>query len=82
MDSQSKTNLRCSLALMDRLKLQYGWEAAVEAMSAAVRNGSLNHSDAAVLVARLTGYGIAVPPSPGPDLGEYDSAFLRGGAAI
>ena len=33
-------------------------------------------SDATILAARITGYGIDTPPEPGPSLKIYDQTFL------
>ena len=42
----------------------------------AIKAGSVNRSDAAILAARITGYGIDTPPEPGPSLAIYDQVFL------
>ena len=39
-------------------------------------NPGVNKSDAVILAARITGYGIYTPPEPGPSLEVYDQAFL------
>ena len=38
--------------------------------------GIVNRSDAAILAARITGYGIDTSPEPGPSLAIYDQVFL------
>lgn len=79
MDSQPKPLLRSCLQMMQKLSEQYGTEAAISAMELTVKNGSVNICDAAVLAARITGYGIDTPPEKGPELDIYDDLFLKGG---
>lgn len=76
IDGLSRDGRKESVGLLSRLSQQYGAEAAVGAMETAVRNGSVNTSDATVLAARISGYGIDTPPDPGPSLDVYDMAFL------
>lgn len=82
MDSQPKEGRKDCLRIMDELTGQYGWQAAVEAMGMAASRGGINICDAAVLAARITGYGIDTPPEPGPPLSVYDQAFLGKGDAL
>lgn len=83
MDAQPREELKTSLKMMNELTVQYGYEAAVSAMKMSAERGSINICDAAVLAARITGYGIDTPPEPGPPLEVYDKAFLcKGGESI
>ena len=79
MDAQPKPVLRSCLRMMKELAGQYGVKAAISAMELTVKNGSVNICDAAVLAARITGYGIDTPPEQGPPLDVYDELFLKGG---
>ncbi|MCL1981651.1 MAG: IS21 family transposase [Clostridiales bacterium] len=76
MDAQTKESRKNTLRIMDELTGQYGWDAAVKAMEIAAGRGGVNICDAAVLAARITGYGIDTPPEPGPALSVYDQMFL------
>ena len=51
-------------------------KAAVDALKLAIEKNSVNKSDATILAARITGYGIDTPPEPGPSLAIYDQTFL------
>ncbi len=42
----------------------------------ALKNGSINASDATIIAQRINGYGLNTPPEPGPSLVVYDEAFL------
>lgn len=77
LDHLSRPELRASLRLLHDLAEQYGYHAALSAMSMAAEHGSINRSDTAILAARITGYGIDTPPGPGPSLTVYDKAFLH-----
>jgi transposase len=76
MDSQPKERRKDCLRIMDELTSQYGWPAAAKAMGMVAARGGLSMCDAAVLAARITGYGIDTPPDPGPPLSVYDEVFL------
>ena len=76
IDSQSKVERKSTLRLLNELSMQYGLEAAVNALDLAIKNKSVNKSDTAILAARITGYGIDTPPEPGPSLEIYDQTFL------
>ena len=73
MDSQPKKELRESLKIMDVLNRQYGFDAALSAMTMVAERGQINLCDAAILAARMTGYGIHTPPEAGPPLSVYDA---------
>lgn len=79
MDAQPKEKLKDCLRIMNELTSQYGFQAAAGAMEMVCARGSINICDAAVLAARITGYGIYTPPESGPALCVYDEAFLPGG---
>ncbi|MBO5567651.1 MAG: IS21 family transposase [Clostridia bacterium] len=76
IDSQSKPDRKSTIQLLNELAGQYGVDAAVNALQMAIQKNSVNKSDAAILAARITGYGIDTPPEPGPSLAIYDQAFL------
>lgn len=76
IDSQSKAERKSTLRLLNDLSGQYGLDAAVQALQMAIQKKSVNQSDAAILAARITGYGIDTPPEPGPSLSIYDETFL------
>ena len=48
----------------------------MDALKLAIEKNSVNKSDATILAARITGYGIDTPPEPGPSLAIYDQTFL------
>lgn len=80
IDSQPRSGRKSSVRLLSDLSKQYGYETAVSALEIAIRNNSVNKSDAAILAARISGYGIDTPPEPGPSLSVYDEAFLPAGS--
>jgi hypothetical protein len=82
MDIQTKERRKDCLRIMNELTGQYGWPAAVKAMGMATTRGAVNMCDAAVLAARITGYGIDTPPDPGPPLSVYDQVFLGKGGEL
>lgn len=77
LDSQSKQELRESIRLLGELTKDYGMENALAAMEEALNRGRLNIADTSILAARMAGYGLQTPPDSGPDLLEYDLAFLK-----
>ena len=76
IDIQSRAERKFCVRLLSELTKEYGYDAAVGALELSIRAGSVNKSDAAILAARITGYGIDTPPEPGPSLDIYDQAFL------
>ena len=76
IDNQQKVERKSTLRLLNELAGQYGVEAAVNALQLAIQKNSVNKSDATILAARITGYGIDTPPEPGPSLEIYDQTFL------
>ena len=84
MDKAGKVERKHCLSLMTDLTEKYGFLPAVKAMDMALRDGKISSSDAQIIAARITGYGIDTPPSDGPSLEAYDKSFLpqsTGGAA-
>ena len=80
MDAQPKEKLKDCLRILNDLTNQYGFPAAASAMEMAAARGNVNICDAAVLAARITGYGIDTPPQSGPSLAIiYDETFLKKG---
>jgi hypothetical protein len=82
IDCQPKERRKDCLRIMNELTAQYGWPAAVEALGMAAARGAVSMCDAAVLAARITGYGIDTPPDPGPPLSVYDEVFLGKGGEL
>ena len=80
IDGLDRRNRREQLHLMSDLNNEYGYQAAVQAMTMALNHGEIHSSDARVLAERITGYGIESPPDAGPSLEVYDEAFLSGGS--
>ena len=76
IDNQPKVERKSTLRLLNELSNQYGVKAAVDALKLAIEKNSVNKSDATILAARITGYGIDTPPEPGPSLAIYDQTFL------
>ena len=79
LDNQDKAGLRAGLSMLKSLNEQYGWDSSVAAMEMALSRGNLNKSDASIIAARMSGFGLDTPPEPGPPLSVYDDAFLKGG---
>lgn len=77
LDSLEKPELKGQLRLLKDLAAKYGYKAAVNAMSLALSQGKIHQSDASILAARITGYGINTPPEVGPPLSIYDDTFLN-----
>jgi len=77
LDEQNREELRKSLRMLAELSERYSFETAILAMEEAVSRGSLNVCDAAVLAARLSGYGLETPPELGPDLSCYDQLLTQ-----
>lgn len=76
IDSQPRVGRKSCVRLLSDLTQQYGYQAAVDAVELAIRGNHMNKPDAAILAARITGYGINTPAEPGPSLKVYDQAFL------
>ena len=82
LDEQTRADLRKSLQLLSSLSDRYGFDTAMQAMEEAVKRGSLNLCDTAVLAARLAGYGLDTPPELGPDLAQYDRLLAVEGGEL
>jgi hypothetical protein len=62
---------------MQRLADDYGFEIALQALEEAVQRSRTAFHDAAILAARIAGYGLNMAPERGQDLHVYDE-FLEG----
>ena len=82
LDNQAKEKRKDSIRIMNELTKQFGFPTAVKAMERAADRGEINLCDAAVLAARMIGYGIDTPPDPGPPLTIYDQVFLGKGGGL
>lgn len=84
LDGLDRQELKDKLRLLNDLNGEYGYQASIEAMGRALKNGNVNKSDATIIAQRIIGYGIDTPPESGPSLSVYDKAFLpdrKGGEA-
>lgn len=77
MDRQERAQLHATLKTMHRLSGEYGFEIAVQALEEGVQRSRTSFHDAAILAARIAGYGLTMAPERGPDLHGYDE-FLKG----
>jgi hypothetical protein len=57
---------------MHHLTVTYSFETALKALEEGLRINRTAFCDAAVLAARISGYGLDVAPERGPDLRVYD----------
>jgi hypothetical protein len=80
MDRQEREELRRTLKTMHSLSGEYGFEVAVSALEEAMRLKRKSFSDAAVLAARIRGYGLSTPAEAGQDLSVYDQLLEEGEA--
>jgi hypothetical protein len=80
MDEQPREALQSTLRTMHLLTRTYNFETAVAALEEGLRINRTNFCDAAILAARIAGYGLDNPPEAGPDLRVYDD-LLNGGDA-
>lgn len=78
MDHLAKPELTNCLALLKDLSDSYGLYPAMDAMNRSLRNGRISASDAELICERICTYGLDTPPTEGPDLSDYDAAFLHG----
>lgn len=78
MDSQPRVELQATLRTMQQLTRAYSFETALTALEEGLRINRTSFCDAAVLAARISGYGLQSAPETGPDLRDYD-VFMRGG---
>ena len=72
IDESDKQERKLCIRILSDLTKQYGYGAAEKALAMTISNGNVNTSDAAIIAARITGYGIDTPPDAGPSLAEYD----------
>ena len=77
IDSLERAGRKATLNLLDSLTNQYSFKTALQALEMAIRNENVNKADAAILAARIAGYGIDTPPESGPSLKIYDDTFLN-----
>jgi len=78
MDNQVRSDLQQTLRTMHSLSKVYDFEIAIRALDEGLKINRANFCDAAVLAARISGFGLDTAPESGPDLSGYDS-LLRGG---
>lgn len=76
LDHADRPLLKSCLSLLNELTQEYGFRPAATAMDLALRDGRISKSDAKIIAARITGYGIDTPPAEGPSLDVYDDTFL------
>lgn len=72
MDEQPREELQKTLRTMHRLSKDYDFETAVLALEEGLKINRTGFHDAAVLAARMAGYGLDTAPEQGPDLSCYD----------
>ncbi len=72
MDRQERIELQATLKTMHTLSGEYGFEIAVKALEEGIRRSRTSFHDAAVLAARIAGYGLDMAPERGQDLHVYD----------
>ena len=77
MDRQERSQLHAMLKTMHTLSNEYGFEIAVQALEEGVQRSRTSFHDAAILAARIAGYGLNMAPERGQDLHVYDE-FLEG----
>ena len=80
MDELCREELRQAVRTLSLLTQQYTFETATKALEEGFRTNRTQFSDAAVLAARMHGYGLDTPPEKGPDLSGYDQLLTQGGA--
>jgi len=80
MDNQARTQLQETVRVMHLLSKTYSFETAIAALEEGLRINRVNFCDAAVLAARISGYGLDTAPENGPDLSSYD-VLMRGGGS-
>lgn len=76
IDNQSHSARKSCVRLLSDLTKQYGYKAAIDALTLSIKSNSVSLSNTAALAARITSYGINTPPEPGPSLAIYDQVFL------
>jgi transposase len=73
MDSQPREELSSTLRTLNHLSVTYSFETALRALEEGIRIHKTDFHAAAVLAARIHGYGLDTAPTSGPDLKSYDS---------
>ena len=73
MDGQPKDELVSTLRTLNTLSVTYSFETALRALEEGIRIYKTDFHAAAVLAARIHGYGLDTAPAAGPDLKSYDS---------
>lgn len=77
LDHADRLLLKSCLSLLNELTQEYGFRPAAKAMDLALWDGKISRSDAKIIAARITGYGIDTPPAEGPSLEVYDDTFIK-----
>jgi transposase len=78
MDELCREDLRQTVRTLSLLTRSYSFETAVKALEAGFAANRTHFADAAVLAARMIGYGLDTPPEKGPDLTDYDQLLRVG----
>jgi hypothetical protein len=78
MDSQPRVELQQTLRTMQQLTRAYSFDTALSALEEGLKINRTSFCDAAILAARISGYGLQEAPQAGPDLSGYD-VFMAGG---
>lgn len=81
LDSQPREELASTLRTLNHLSVTYDFETALKALEEGIRIRKTDFHAAAVLAARIHGYGLDTAPIAGPDLSGYDS-FLAGEVSL
>lgn len=66
LDGLEKQELKDKLRLLSSLNDMYGYHTSIEAMGMALKNGSVNASDATIIAQRINGHGLNTPPESLP----------------
>jgi hypothetical protein len=77
MDSQTREELAATLRTLSSLSVTYSFETALKALEEGIRIHKTDLHSAAVLAARIHGYGLDTAPTAGPDLKSYDSFLVE-----
>ena len=80
MDEMTREELKRTIRTLSALTLDYSYETAIKALEMALEANRSHFSDAAVLAARMIGYGLDTAPEKDPDLGGYDLLLQTGGS--
>jgi transposase len=77
MDNQPRLHLQETVRTLQHLTKTYSFETAVTALEEGLRLNRIHFCDAAILAARISGYGLDTIPASGPDLSCYDELLQR-----